>query len=70
MKFKVTSSCVKRKSGKKICESHVEIIDTNLNPGFKDIKTAYEIKQIIENFWNNLHQKSSEVIFVQEVLQI
>lgn len=64
MKWNVTAVAMDRSTRQTKALPRVELIDTNKNELFKGKKTALEIEQMYEAFWNELNLQSDEIVKV------
>lgn len=71
MKWKVRVSLFDRDTGERISKSRVEIIDTINSEIFKGDKTALEIHDKYEDYWNHLSNRTPvEVVFVESIAKM
>jgi len=57
-----------RYSGKPVGQRRHENIDLMTNVIFKDCLTILDIKNAYEAFWNDLNPRSTEIVFVQDIV--
>ncbi len=65
--FFVLGQSFDRKTGKPVGSQREEPINIKENPIFKGCKTILDIKSRYEAFWNNLNEKSKDIVFVQSI---
>lgn len=64
--WSVTGQSFNRISGRPTAKQRVETVDSD-NELFSRCKTAQDVHEAYERFWNDLNGRSSEVVFVLRV---